>query len=435
MLLRSTPICARSIDATGASVSAAALLTQRTHQAQHVHAQPLTAQRLPAQLHPSASMQAYDRPKGGSRSACWHCVRSYADDPSVAQAKMCRRIVRSVERSLRHLVISRKASGGTRSVRGTESKTGPGLVVRHLASPEPQPTPRMQSGAHLPSTLVTVTARRCLCPGRPGGVESHQSETTPPVEAEARRRWFPSPSHARCEMTTSDTAASNLNAKGRFRLPDPPEREPDDMTSFDRLADNGNAHHLKQFLGQPETTIVSGEKYITARPRTERRYPDLLVAFGADQAAYRETNGYVVSEQGKPPDWVLEIASEGTGRNDVEDKREFYRRLGIGEYWRFDQTPTGQWHGARLAGDLLVDGEYIAIEIETLQDGSLQGYSPVLNLYLRWVDGELAFYDPATTQPIASFESERTRANAERARADTAEARVRELEERLRQRG
>ena len=24
-------------------------------------------------------------------------------------------------------------------------------------------------------------------------------------------------------------------------------------------------HHLKQFLGRPETTIVSGEKYITAR--------------------------------------------------------------------------------------------------------------------------------------------------------------------------
>ena len=189
------------------------------------------------------------------------------------------------------------------------------------------------------------------------------------------------------------------------------------------------------------------------------RYPDLLVAFGADPADYRETNGYVIAEQDKPPDWVLEIASEGTGQNDVGEKREFYQQLGITEYWRFDQTPDGRWHGARLAGDRLVDGRYVAIEIEELPDGVLQGYSPILNLYLRWVSGELAFHDPATGRPIDSFESERARAdrelsarnveraradrteaerNAERARAQTAElerdaaqARVRELEERL----
>ena len=62
------------------------------------------------------------------------------------------------------------------------------------------------------------------------------------------------------------------------------------------------------------------------------RYPDLMVAFGVDPEDYRETNGYVISEQGKPPDWVLEIASEGTGQNDVGVKREFYQGLGIGEY-------------------------------------------------------------------------------------------------------
>ena len=89
------------------------------------------------------------------------------------------------------------------------------------------------------------------------------------------------------------------------------------------------------------------------------RYPDLLVAFGVAPEAYRESNGYVIEEQGKPPDWVLEI----TGRNDVGEKRDFYERLGIGEYWRFDHTPDGRWHGARLAGDRLVDDEYVAIEI------------------------------------------------------------------------
>ena len=65
----------------------------------------------------------------------------FRHDPSVTQAKLCRRIERHIrelfvfvaepdvpadnnaaERSLRHLVISRKVSGGTRSEQGTERK-------------------------------------------------------------------------------------------------------------------------------------------------------------------------------------------------------------------------------------------------------------------------------------------------------------------------
>ena len=65
----------------------------------------------------------------------------FRHDPSATQAKLCRRIERhlkelfvfvaepavpsdnnAAERSLRHLVISRKISGGTRSERGTERK-------------------------------------------------------------------------------------------------------------------------------------------------------------------------------------------------------------------------------------------------------------------------------------------------------------------------
>ncbi len=264
-------------------------------------------------------------------------------------------------------------------------------------------------------------------------------------------------------MTTSDTATSKLKARGRFRLPDPPEREPDEVTQCDQLFHRGLSAALALHLGNPETTLVAADRWVVPDAvfdKSRGRYPDLLVAFGVDPALYRENNGYIVSEQGKAPDWVLEVASESTGEADVRVKREYYRSLGIGEYWRFDHTPDGRWHGARLAGDRLVDGEYVAIEIGTLADGSLQGYSPALNLHLRWVQGELAFHDPATGQPIATLESERLRADlelsarlaaeaqviaetsradsaetecaAERVRADNAEARVRELEERLR---
>ena len=49
----------------------------------------------------------------------------------------------------------------------------------------------------------------------------------------------------------------------------------------------------------------------------ERMVPDLLIAMGAGPDAYRENNGYIISEQGKPPDFVLEIALRSTGRQDA----------------------------------------------------------------------------------------------------------------------
>ena len=68
-------------------------------------------------------------------------------------------------------------------------------------------------------------------------------------------------------------------------LPDPPEREPEDMTSFDHLTKNGGAHHLAQHFGHPGTTVVGGERYIIREPGTpaaDRKFPDLLIAFDAD---------------------------------------------------------------------------------------------------------------------------------------------------------
>ena len=249
-------------------------------------------------------------------------------------------------------------------------------------------------------------------------------------------------------MTTPDTTfARTPKVREHIVFPDPPEDPDDKMTSFDHLSAPGNAYRLIDHLGSPETTLVAGECYLALAPTgslTGVRYPDLLVAFGVDPGAYRRSKAYVISEQGKPPDFVLEVASESTGHVDVTEKRVDYASLGIPEYWRFDET--GEYHGAKLAGDRLADGEYVPIEIEELADGSLQGYSAALELYLRWTDGALVFYDPATREPIVSLESLRVRAETaeaeretERARADTereareaAEARVRELEERLR---
>ncbi len=236
-------------------------------------------------------------------------------------------------------------------------------------------------------------------------------------------------------MSTPNAIAGTSRVQQPFVFPDPPEDPEDKMTSFDRLAATGNVYHLIQHLGNPETTLVAGEHYLARSPTRSLagvRYPDLLVAFDAYPAAYKVSNAYVISEQGKPPDFALEIASRSTGRVDVTDKRRDYAALGIPEYWRFDETATGRHHGVRLAGDRLVDGEYVAIDIAELPGGSLQGYSAILGLYLRWVDGELVFYDPATGRPITTLTDEREARAAAETRADAAEARIRELEEQLR---
>ena len=224
-------------------------------------------------------------------------------------------------------------------------------------------------------------------------------------------------------MTTANTTGlpKTPEAPSAFRFPDPPEKEPDDMTSFDHLAATGNVRYLALHLGNFETTLVAGEHYLSPAPTgdlTGVRYPDLLVAFGVNPAAYYSSNAYVISEQGKPPDFVLEIASSSSGRTDRIDKRRDYAALGIPEYWRFDET--GRHHRARLSGDRLAEGRYEPIPIEVLADGILQGYSAALNLNLRWENGQLAWHDPATGRHIATFESERNRAESER------EARIQE---------
>ncbi len=220
---------------------------------------------------------------------------------------------------------------------------------------------------------------------------------------------------------------ARLKSGYRYRLPEIPEREPDDMTSFQHLAETGSVHFLIHRLGNRESTIVSGERYLCQAPRRPMRYPDLLVSFNANRQLYLESNGYIISEQGKPPDFVLEIASPRTGRVDTQIKPEFYSGLGITEYWRFDET--GAFHRARLAGDRLGAECYESIPIEALAEGILQGYSSVLNLYIRWEHGELRWHDPDTGEHIPTFENqmaqaqqEQLRAQQERLRADREQA-------------
>ena len=205
------------------------------------------------------------------------------------------------------------------------------------------------------------------------------------------------------------------------------------MTTVDNLHQHGAMANIIQYLGNAETTIVSAEHYIVPGPSYvagESRYPDLLVAFDADPAAYRDSNGYVVSQQGKPPDFILEVASRRSAAEDLGAKKDYYERVGVVEYWLFDSA--AEFYGFTLAGYRLVQGEYQPIEVREIAPGVFQGYSAMLNLNLRAGDSYLGWHDPATGEHIPTLQTQTARAQNAEARAETAEARVRELEDRIR---
>ncbi len=228
-------------------------------------------------------------------------------------------------------------------------------------------------------------------------------------------------------MTTKP--ASLLATK---RLPDPPEREPDEVTAYDHVYKPGGPYLLTDYFGNPETTLVEADRWMVATPESNMaaaRRPDLLIAFNVSRRQYRANNGYIISEQGKPPDFVLEVASISTARTDTGAKRRDYAALGIPEYWRFDET--GEYHGERLAGDRLSGGRYEPIALEEPESGILQGYSPALNLILRWNRGRLEWLDPGAGRHIPTLDDERSRAEAERMQAQTERARAEAAQEQV----
>ena len=145
--------------------------------------------------------------------------------------------------------------------------------------------------------------------------------------------------------------------------------------------------------------------------------PDVYLVFGVDSLAIPDRRLYLPWEAGKPPDWVLEIASPATAREDVERKPAIYARIGVPEYWRFDPS-GGRYHGEPLYGGILTGGEYRPVELTIAPDGILKGYSPLLGLSLAWDEGWPRFYDPSTGAYLENWREAAFRAEQETARAE-----------------
>ena len=161
--------------------------------------------------------------------------------------------------------------------------------------------------------------------------------------------------------------------------------------------------------------------YVEGNPRRSVS-PDCYVALGLSAESLESierNNVYLLWEVGKAPDFVLEIGSPSTASRDLGRKRDLYADLGVGEYWRYDET-GGNFYGEPLVGERLVDGEYQRLELRRESDGSVWCHSDALNLDLWWMDGELRFWNPVAGRWLLSHEEAQ-------ARVDELEAELRRL--------
>lgn len=210
-----------------------------------------------------------------------------------------------------------------------------------------------------------------------------------------------------------------------------------------------------RYSGVPRV-FVRREPPIRFDPSDRRRavIPDIGLAKDVDLDPILDlpSNSYIIWDVGKPPDFVMEVASPSTYEKDVWEKPGIYESIGVPEYWMFDYT-GGMFYGASLVGRRLVDGSYEKVHLFENEDGLECGYSEVLGLNLCVATREqraallsrqpnlvfqeerhpvqLMFQDPETGLYLLNYEGRRQMAREAEEARQRAEARTQEAETRV----
>src|SRR5262249_25262943 len=118
---------------------------------------------------------------------------------------------------------------------------------------------------------------------------------------------------------------------------------------------------LQDFFADRPRVYVSGNLLLYYEEGNRRKHvsPDVLVALGVPREPLRDY--YLVWQEGKAPDFVVEITSKSTKREDQDKKFALYRDvLKVPEYFLFD--PRAEYLKPSLQGYRLAAGEYAPIE-------------------------------------------------------------------------
>ena len=159
---------------------------------------------------------------------------------------------------------------------------------------------------------------------------------------------------------------------------------------------------------------VSGDLLMFYEPGKKRRHvaPDVFVVLGVEN---RERPNYLIWQEGKGPDFIIEVTSKSTRTVDQTKKHALYRDvLKVPEYFLFD--PLGEYLRPSLQGYRYVENEYVPIALEA---GGLT--SEVLGVRLVREGSSLRLFDLETGERLLTS-AERAELEAERAELETERA-------------
>jgi Uma2 family endonuclease len=180
---------------------------------------------------------------------------------------------------------------------------------------------------------------------------------------------------------------------------------------------------LKERFAADPQTYVSGNILIFYEEGNKRKHvsPDVLVVRGIPK--HRRDN-YLVWQEGKAPDLVIELTSKTTRTEDRDEKPNLYRTvLRVPEYFMFD--PRAEYLDPPFQGYRLRQGRYVAIKPVA---GRLP--SEVIGLHLERDRNELRLWDPIAGARIPTPAEARLAAEAARNAAQAENERLRrEIEE------
>jgi Uma2 family endonuclease len=153
---------------------------------------------------------------------------------------------------------------------------------------------------------------------------------------------------------------------------------------------------LRQWFADDAMTYVAGNSFLYYEEGNPRRHvsPDVFVVRDIPKLPPRRR--YLLWEEGKAPDAIIELTSTSTAAEDQQHKLALYRDvLRVQEYFLFD--PLGECLEPRLQGFRLHRGKYVPIR-------RLKGRLPskVLGLHLEPDDWELRLYDPKANRWLIS---------------------------------
>lgn len=181
---------------------------------------------------------------------------------------------------------------------------------------------------------------------------------------------------------------------------------------------------LSLYFGTLGRAIYLAEELAVVYPEEPMFSPDILAVLDVPQPEEDERLAWVVADEGRGPDLVLEVLHRGDRRKDLVDNVARYARLGISEYFVYDHAQQ-RIHAFRLAPS--------AARYDRILPQRGRHRSEVLGLDLTIQGGKLhVYYGSAelfgTTELVGRLEGMvqelQAKAEAAQAAADAAEAKV-----------